>query len=248
MIVVSCTTNPTNTKSSTRRLSIKNRPSRASGPWTTTPQMRGRSLATRMTAFSTKLPCNTRNQTITRTVSQGSRTRLRKLCKTRWRLVIAGMVAWSWVSAHCRLDMIQTNNSIERRTAWPATCSMCMPRGAASSTSATSSLQSSSETSHYQCRDLRSQPNAKSSRWASSATMQWPTSQIKSSSRSRRRKTSNKQPHLPTKTRLIGGWRMLMSSLRIKSYSSRQLVRICRAVGRPSPPDSNRAVEEITLQ
>ena len=180
-----------------------------------------------------------------------SRTHLRKPCRTRWRPVIGGMVAWSLESGRFRLDMIKTssnNNSIGRRTAWPVTCSMCTLKGAASSTSAMSSLQSSSGTSRYQCRGLRSQPNAKASNLGSSATMQSPTLLIRSLSRLRRRKTSSRQPPLPIKTRPIGGLKMLTSCLKIKSSSNRQLVQTCRVAGRPSQPDYSRAVEGTTPQ
>ena len=182
--------------------------------------------------------------------SQDSRTRLRKPCKTRWRQVTVDMVAWSWVSGRFKLDMIQTssNNNLEKRTAWPVTYLMYMPRGAASSTNAMSSLQSSSETSHYQCRDLRSQQNAKASKLDSSATMRLPTLQTKNLSRLKRHKTSSKQLPLPTKTKPIGGSKMLMNCLRIKSYSNKPLVQTCRVAGRPSQRDSSRAVEEITHQ
>ena len=200
-------------------------------------------------AFSTKSPCNSRNQTATRMGSQDSRTRLLKPCRTKWRQVIVGMVALSWESLHFKIDMIQTtNNNIGKRTAWPVTCSMCMPKGAASNTNATSSLQSSSETSHYQCRDLRSQQNAKASNLGSSATMQSPTLQTKNLSRLKRLKTSSKQLPLPTKTKPIGGSKMLMNCLRIKSYSNKPLVQTCKVAGRPSQQDSSRAVEEITHQ
>ena len=156
---------------------------------------------------STKTPCNNRNQTVILMDSQDSRMRLRKPCRTRWHKVTVDMVAWLLVSERFKLDTIRTrsNNNMEKRTAWPVTYSMSMPRGAASSTNAMSSLQSSSETSHYQCRDLRSQQNAKASNLDSSATMQLPTLLTKNLSRLKRHKTSSKQLPLPTKTKPIGG-------------------------------------------
>ena len=146
------------------------------------------------------------------------------------------------------MNQRRSNNSIEKRTAWPVTYSMCMPKGAASNTNAMSSLRSSSETSHYQCRGLLSQPNAKANSQASLATMQSLTLRTKNLSRLRRLKTSSKQLPLPTKTRLIGGLRMPMSCLRIKSSSNRQLVQTCKVADRPWQRGSSRAVEGTIRQ
>ena len=141
----------------------------------------------------------------------------------------SGAMEASWLARRPSVNRSsqKAKRPAERRRVESVSRSASMQIGAASSTKETSCRLSSSETSHFRCRDLQSPPSARPNSLPSSVTIRRRGSLIWSWSRLKRPRTSSKQLHLRQRANLPGGSKTPTKYRKIKSCSSRLLDPIC---------------------